>query len=147
MKLKLYTDMIIQAPINRVWQTLSDFAKYKDWNPFIVSIDGHLTARTKLSVKIKPPGLEPQTFRSTVLKVVPQQEIRWAGVALSSWLFRGEHYFILEAVDSDTTKFIHGEIFSGILVRFLANRLKGAVHAGFLEMNQALAKQVSSQQL
>ena len=63
-------------------------------------------------------------------------------MALLGWIFRREHYFELERVDAETTKLIHGEFFSGVLVRFLANRLKDAVHAGFLEMNKALAKRV-----
>ncbi len=142
MNLKLHTEIIIQASISNVWEILSDFAKYKDWNPFILSAKGNLTVGEKLTVKIKPPGLDAQTFKPIVLKVRPQQEIRWAGVALLSWLFRGEHYLELKMLDPQTTKLIHGEIFSGVLVGCLVNRLKGAVHAGFLEMNKALAKRV-----
>jgi len=142
MKLKLHTEMVIEAPINDVWQILSDFSKFKDWNPFITSVAGNLTVGETLTVKIKPPGLSEQTFRPIILKVVSQQEIRWAGVFLCDWLFRGEHYFVLEVVDANTTKLIHGEIFSGVLVRLFASRLKGATNAGFLAMNQALSKQV-----
>ncbi len=59
MKLKLHTEIIIEAPVNYVWQVLSDFAKYKDWNPFILSVTGNLIVGEKLTIKIKPPGLAP----------------------------------------------------------------------------------------
>ena len=141
MKLELQTETIIPASIKCVWQTLTCFAKYEAWNPFIPSIKGNLIVGEKLTIEIKPVGLEKQTFRPDVLKVVPQQEIRWAGVFLFSWLFRGEHYFILEPVNEHTTKLIHGEVFSGRLVKFFVKRLKGATYAGFLAMNEALTEQ------
>lgn len=29
------TEIKIHAPVTIVWQTLTDFASYADWNPFI----------------------------------------------------------------------------------------------------------------
>jgi len=34
------TEILIQAPPTRVWQVLTDFGAYPQWNPFIVSLQG-----------------------------------------------------------------------------------------------------------
>jgi uncharacterized protein YndB with AHSA1/START domain len=35
----LHTEIEIEASPDRVWKTLTDFAAYPDWNPFIVQAD------------------------------------------------------------------------------------------------------------
>ena len=37
---RIDTETLIQAPPQRVWSVLTDFAAYSQWNPFIVSITG-----------------------------------------------------------------------------------------------------------
>ena len=35
------TQIIINAPVGQVWQTLMQFKNYPKWNPFIQSIEGY----------------------------------------------------------------------------------------------------------
>ena len=62
-------------------------------------------------------GMKPQVFTPKVLKLKKNREFRWLGHLFIKGLFDGEHYFVLEESDNGGTKVIHGEIFSGILVR------------------------------
>ena len=39
---EIVTEVEIAAPPDRVWAVLTDGAKYPEWNPFIVSMQGNM---------------------------------------------------------------------------------------------------------
>ena len=136
---KLHTDILIDASADRVWEVLSDFAAFPEWNPFLRAVEGDLTAGSKLEVRIQPEGDTGMTFKPTVLKAEPGQELRWLGRLIMPGLFDGEHYFIIESIGDGQVRFIQGEQFSGVLVPIMA--LMGIfknTEKGFGDMNQAL---------
>jgi hypothetical protein len=63
------------------------------------------------------PGKKPMTFKPKVLKA-DGNELRWKGRLLIPGLFDGEHYFRMHA-HAGGTQFVHGEIFSGLLIGML----------------------------
>lgn len=138
MKKQLETEIEINAPAERVWKVLTDFHAHPIWNPFIKELRGKPAVGEKLRVFIQPPGGKGMVFKPTVLKVDEDRELRWLGKLFISGLFDGEHYFRIEPVDEDRVRFIQGEIFSGLLVRFFAEGLDTGTLAGFREMNAAL---------
>lgn len=77
----------------------------------------------KLTVAIKPPDGNGMTFKPTILNFETNKEFRWKGKLGISGIFDGEHFFILEKLNDNQTKFIHGENFSGILVALMGGAL------------------------
>ena len=65
---QIATEIEINAPASRVWAILTDFARFADWNPFILRIEGQPHIGTRLKVTIRPPDWKPMTFRPLVLK-------------------------------------------------------------------------------
>ena len=137
---RLRTHIEIQATAERVWQVLTNFRAFPDWNPFIRSVDGELKEGASLKVYIKPPKGMGMTFRPTVLKVEPNAELRWTGSFLMPGVFDGEHYFLIEPLaEEGRVQFMQGESLAGVMVPVLGllgvfkNTLRG-----FEEMNQAL---------
>jgi uncharacterized membrane protein len=53
---EVFSEVKIQAPAERIWQVLTDFASYPEWNPFIRRISGQPKEGTRLKVYIEPPG-------------------------------------------------------------------------------------------
>jgi hypothetical protein len=137
----IQTNIVINAPAARVWSALTDFTTMPAWNPFIRSISGTLTQGARLSVRLAAPGKTPMRFRPTVLSVQPERELRWLGHLVIPGLFDGEHYFLINPINGGKVDFIHGENFSGLLVRFLGGTLSAA-EAGFSAMNAALKEKV-----
>jgi hypothetical protein len=127
----------INAPAKRVWNVLTQFDAYPNWNPFIVSIQGVLRVGTKLRVRIKPPGRSGMTFRPTILALIPQQNLTWLGRLTLPGLLDGEHQFQIED-HGETCRFRQSERFSGILVPLLSAGLFDAIRRGFEETNVAL---------
>jgi hypothetical protein len=141
--IKIRTEITINANIERVWLALTDFATYPTWNPLIPKISGNLQMGEILTVTLSPPGQKAQVFTPVLTVVEKNKELRWVGKVLCKRLFQGEHYFQLEKIDENTTRFIHGEIFSGILAPVLLFFMKKNVISGFEKMNNALKDKVS----
>ena len=135
---EVFTDIEIQAPPDRVWQVLTDFACYPKWNPFIRRISGQPREGKRLRVYIEPPGTKGRTFRPKILKAEPKRELRWLGRLLIPGLFDGDHIFTIEQIGSERVRFVQREIFSGLLVSFLLKGRDMKIRLGFEQMNQAL---------
>jgi len=134
----LRTEIDIAAPAARVWDVLTDFTAYPDWNPFLRKVGGVLGPRLRLEVRIQPPGGRALTFRPTVLRVEPERELAWRGRTVVPGLFDGEHVFRLEPRGAEAVHFVHLEHFSGVLVPLLRRSLETTTHRGFEAMNAAL---------
>ena len=72
------SEIQINAPPRRVWQALTDFDAYPEWNPFIRSIQGDPEVGSRLSARIEPPGARGMTLRPTVRALEPGRELRLA---------------------------------------------------------------------
>ena len=139
---ELDTNIEIDAPANTVWEALTDFDRYSQWNPFIRSIRGEAKQGEQLEVFIQPPGGSGMTFRPVILDLQPGRELRWIGRLLLPGIFDGEHQFQLEALGENRTRLIHREVFSGLLVPLLWRDLDTKTRQGFEEMNHALKRLV-----
>lgn len=133
----------IDASPQAVWDVLTDFATYRDWNPFMDRIEGIPEVGRKLVVHMTPPGRRAMTFQPTVLTATPARELRWLGKLGVGGLFDGEHSFVLTPIADRTTRLVHEERFSGILVALFKGTLKSS-HTGFDAFNSALKKRVES---
>jgi hypothetical protein len=137
--MQLRTEIEIDAPPARVWSVLTDFRRYPEWNPFITSIEGELLVGDTLTLRISPPESSEHRLRPKLLVCEAPRELRWRGHLFIKGLLDGEHFFQVQETDDGRTRFVHGEDFSGVLLRFLHAQLT-QVARGFVYMNQALKK-------
>ena len=135
---ELRSEIEIQAPAERVWQLLTDFPSFPQWNPFIRKASGAIQVGERLEVNIQPSGASGMTFRPTVLTAEPNRELRWLGHLLIPGLFDGEHIFTIEPLGESRVRFTQREVFTGLLVPLFARGLDTDTRRGFEEMNQAL---------
>jgi len=131
--MEIKTSILISSSPEKVWAVLTDFASYKDWNPFVKSLTGEVAKGNKIHVVL--PGM---TFTPRVLEYSANREFRWLGHLWIPGLFDGEHYFLLHDNGNGTTIFNHGEIFKGILVPLFKKSLMTKTKSGFEKMNQKL---------
>ena len=136
MSRRIDTAVSIAAPPARVWQVLTDFARYPEWNPFIRAIEGRAEAGARLKVEIEAAG-KRHVFRPLVLQATEGRCLRWLGRVGFPGLFDGEHDFFLEA-EGAGTRLRQEESFQGFLVPLLWRDVGPATQAGFEAMNAAL---------
>ena len=52
---ELHSEIEIAASAQRVWDILTDFSSYPQWNPFIRRISGEAKIGERLDVHLEPP--------------------------------------------------------------------------------------------
>ena len=137
---EIYTEIVIDAPASAVWDILTDFDNFPQWNPFIKEISGNLKKGSQIKVFIKPPNSNGMKFKPEILEYQPEKELRWLGKLWIPWLFDGEHSLIIKNRDDNKVLFIQKEKFNGLLIPFFSSMFKDT-ESGFEMMNQALKRE------
>jgi len=105
-------EIIIHAPVEKVWQIQTDIENWNKWQPDITSakLEGSLAAGTIFRWKAK--GLN---IVSTLHTVKPHQQIGWTGISLGMFAI---HNWKFEARGA-TTLVVTEESLSGWLTRLM----------------------------
>ena len=138
---ELYSEIEIEATSEQVWEILTNFADFPQWNPYlrrVSEVSGEIEVGAKLEMEVQPLGGSATTFKATLIKVEPNRELRWRGHIIMPGLFEAEHSFTIEPVDTNRVKFVQHEEFRGILAALMLRFLGEKTQNGFEAMNQAL---------
>lgn len=141
---QISTSILISAEPEKVWAHLTDFARYAEWNPFMIQGEGEAKPGNQLKLRFRQPsnGRE-MDITPVVLVSEPGQLLRWRGKLLVRGVFDGEHTFALESQSDGTTKLLHSERFTGALVPFTGSILRDT-ERGFDLFNKALKERVEA---
>jgi hypothetical protein len=134
---KLHTEVLIDASPERVWAVLTDFARYPEWNPFLVRAAGLPEAGQRLTVVLASPGGRRITMKPVLTEVATARVLEWWGQLGVRGIFDGRHRFELHPAGS-STRLVQSETFTGALVPLVSRSLDRGTAAGFALMNSAL---------
>jgi len=138
MRKKLRSHVEIDATPQRVWQVLSDFGSYPQWNPFITRAEGQAQPSSRLVMRMQPVGARAVTLRPTVVESTPGHRLRWLGKYGIAGIFDAEHCFTITARDDGGVRLAQDETFTGVLVPLMARSLDRHTRPAFEAMNAAL---------
>lgn len=127
----------------RVWEQLTDFEGFPEWNPFIRRASGKLEPGERIRLTLKLGGSE-RTFRPTLTQVVPNRELRWQVHVGVPGIFDVERIFQIEPAGEGRTRFAQSEICSGALapILFLGGKLERDILHGYQELARAIKERV-----
>src|SRR5690606_8701102 len=113
-------DVLVHAPRERVWDVLTDFARWPEWNPDVreVRVDGPLAPGSVFRWKAGPSQI-----RSRLEEVLPPERITWTGSTMG---IRAVHVHVL-ASEGDGTRVVSEESWSGLLARLFAGRMRSTL--------------------
>jgi hypothetical protein len=134
----------IAAPPDRIWKTLTDLPRFKEWNPFIRAARGTPAVGNTLLVRVRSALRVPLFFRPRITVCDENKELRWRGVFLHPRIAAGDHTFSIERGEQGTSRFVQREVFTGFLPSLLPKLLEREVRKGFEIMNQALKARVEA---
>lgn len=112
----LESQIEIDAPIDVVWQHLTDFASYAEWNPYILSAEGELKQGSL--VRFRVAGI-PGTLSAPIVSLVPNKELIWEARSPIPG-FKPRYIRRLEEIDANRTRFINREEFTGWAVPLMS---------------------------
>ena len=134
------TRVVINAPADKVRGIVADYGSYPSWNPFVVKIEGDMTAGKAVRVTIHPVGQPLITGTGHVLASDPDR-IAWSGQLGFPGIFSGVHTFLIEADGPHRTVFSNNEKMRGLAVLFYDFK---PTEAAFVAMNQALKQRAEA---
>ena len=132
------TNIVIDSTAEKVWNILINFEEYELWNPFMTKVIGNANLGSKIEVNIKTISGKKRTYYPIITRCETNRELRWKGKSFLPGVFDGERIFVLENSNDDKILFYHKEIFSGLGVRLVGNKLDESLRESFVTMNEAL---------
>lgn len=135
---ELRTEIQISAPIDRVWQVLTDFDHWQDWNPMVNQVSGIATLHSKLNITMRGPGgKDAMKYQPTLLEVSPPRSLRWRATMMSGLMFTNDRVFELTEKNGGTV-LVNKEEFSGLMVPLFWGKMNQFVVPMLEGMNKAL---------
>lgn len=110
----------INSTAERIWAILTDAARYTEWDPGMLRLEGSIAPGQTLTVytKVAPK----RAFKPKVTVFEPNHKMVWSsGMPLG--LFKGERTFVLEQVTGNRVKFSMREEFTGPMMVMIGNTI------------------------
>ena len=135
--MRVATSIEIATPPALVFDVLTNFAAYPEWNPFFSAVRGRAEVGSSLEFEVKAAQGKGRTLRAVLTELAPGARVVWRG-GMALGLFRGEHSF--ELLKSAAGCVVHDvESFAGPLATFLIDdKRMEQQRQGFALFDQAL---------
>jgi hypothetical protein len=129
----------LRAPAGYVWDVITSFGEYRDWNPVITRVQATLTKGAPMVLVVMSEG-RAERIQGELLGVDHGREIAWRRPvsSASSWWLRSERHLRVVSTGLGASRFVQVERFAGLSVPFVWKRLEPDIERSFDEMNRAL---------
>jgi hypothetical protein len=139
-----YAAIEIDAPAERVFAALTDFAGYAAWNPFTPRIEGEarVGAALRIHVRMGPLSL---VERGTLLTLEPGELLGWHVFPMPRLLAWGDRRQRVEALGPGRCRYSSEDRLHGALSPLVAPAFRSIVSRGFAAAAAGLKRYVEGQ--
>ena len=138
------TTFPIDASADAVWDVLTDFERYPEWNPSVPSISGEVRSGSTVAITLAMPGRPSPKVKATLDDVVPGRRLTWHGNVGADWLFAGSREFLIDPQPDGTVHFTHVEDVSGALFPLFRAAMGSAIQRHHDDLNLALRRRAET---
>jgi hypothetical protein len=134
----LYTEILIEAPRQAVWEALVYKDRWRFWNTFLYDCSprlGFVPGKEILLAVRRVPGDEPIEFRAKVRTVMDGYGVQWKAAIPG---FASEVSMELQELGQGRTKYLYQEKVSGAIGRFALSFIRDDQMRGMRRMAQEL---------
>lgn len=138
MRRVLQSAVDIDSTPERVWELLTDFDAFPEWNPFITRASGRVAVGERITVHMLLYGKRGMTLRPRIIKLEPNHELHWLAHTGPPGIFDVERIFKIEPIDG-RVRFYQSETCTGMLTDLLfAAGLGSRILNGYERLNAAI---------
>ena len=127
----------VQAPAEIVWEVVSDFEGWAHWNPLYRRAEGVMRVGSTLVLEQHLPGQAPTMIQPIVQDWVPYEQLHWRSSRLGGFV-TAIRYLEIENMGPANATFSNGELFMGLLLRFVGRDERRRLKAAFTAMGEAV---------
>jgi hypothetical protein len=135
---ELRSEIDIAAPAVKVWDILTNFNTWQEWNPIVNHAHGDASLNSKLSITMRGNnGKDGPKYKPNITNLDKPTFFRWRAKMMAGFIFTNDKVFELKETGTGT-RLIHKELFSGLLVKMFWNKLNNHVPSMLKSMNEAI---------
>jgi hypothetical protein len=130
---RIVTHIDIEASVEEVWATLTDWDSLASWSSSFISLEGDFSRGGHVKVAFKVLGTT-QNYEHALIDFVDGAQFAWSDPFLLG--MTDHHMYRLEAIDGETTRFHQTDRAKGGAAGFvgaLVSRAMKNMYAGFNE--------------
>jgi hypothetical protein len=127
----------VQAPAEIVWEVVSDFDSWKEWNPLYRKAEGQMKIGTALTLEQHLPGEPAKVITPIVQDWVPYEQLHWRSKRIGGFV-TAIRYIEIENMGPENATFSNGELFMGLLLRFVSRDERRKLRIAFTQMGEAV---------
>ena len=140
------TSLDINAPAGRVWQILTSFDRYREWNPQIPRAAGKAEEGTQITLRLALPGRPAMDLAATIEQAKANQLLSWRGHLLAPWFFEGYREFAIQDVGPNRVSVTHVEDVHGLFAPLFLLIMGGPIARSQQALNEALRMRAEGSQ-
>lgn len=138
--LKIHTEIILAAPLDRVSELLADTSLYPQWHPLFPQVRGELHVGAALVVTVALPEIKPFEVRATIREDRVGQRLCWRYAYRLPGLFSWTYAYEVAELEGGRVKFVQDSSYAGLLAPLYHLGMKGSLQRGMLELNKAVQR-------
>ena len=127
----------VQAPAEIVWEVVSDFAAWHEWNPLYRKAEGQMKIGTALTLEQHMPGEPAKVIAPIVQDWVPYEQLHWRSKRVGGFV-TAIRYLEIENMGPSNATFSNGELLIGLLLRLVGRDERRRMKAAFTQMGEAV---------
>ncbi|SMF27237.1 SRPBCC domain-containing protein [Pseudobacteriovorax antillogorgiicola] len=138
---EISTEIEIAAPVEKVWEIVTDIEGWQEWSPIINQSNGTASLGSKLSItmcgEIGDKSKAGPKYEPVITVFEEPRNLSWRATMMAGFVFTNGKVIELEKTDSGT-RLVHKETFSGLMVPMMWGQVQTNVPKMLDSMNQAL---------
>ena len=128
----------IDAPAERVWDVLSDFSQYAEWNPLFAFAEGSLANGSRVNLTLRPPSGWRVRLRGRIVRMETGREFVLQAHTPVRGFCRFRSEFRIEP-EGEAVRFHHSQVYGGLLP-FVARGQRSKMRDGCFALNLAVKR-------
>jgi hypothetical protein len=132
------TRVDVSAPVGVLWEVLTDFDAYSQWNPFTPSAQGKLMVREPVRLRVQIPGHRALWQTEWINRVEPGRCLYWGTHFGHRALLTANRSQEVESISESRSRYTTADRFSGLLVPLVFAIFGRGLEEGFESVGLAL---------
>lgn len=123
---KFCADTTIHAPVEQVWNLVSDFQSYHEWSPYFLGLRSKTGEINETGQRVrgyfKSEKMGVLMYNAHLTAIEKEKNVAWKGKMIMPLGVHAEHAITLEKLSDTQTKLIVQVEFTGFLLGFMKKR-------------------------
>ena len=138
MPLIIEHEFIVAANKQQLWQVLTDFSQYKNWNPFVVDCECELAVDNEIIMRVVMGKGKPRRQVEYISKVKEGVHFSYTSPKKPTFLLRSYRSHNLQVLADGNTHYQSRFELHGWLIPILSRLLGSSLEQGFSAMGSAV---------